>query len=58
MSPLEVVRRAHGRVPRFLKEGVPFRIIRAEPYILHQRVAMEACKGRVYLAGDALHVST
>ena len=57
MSPAGVKSRAHERVSKFLKEGVPFRIIRAEPYVLHQRVAKAAFKGRVFLAGDALHVS-
>lgn len=32
-------------------------LLRAEPYTMHQRHATQARKGRVMLAGDALHVS-
>lgn len=32
-----------------------FQLLRAEPYINSQRVAAQAIKGRVMLAGDALH---
>lgn len=55
------MKRAEKRVPRWLKDGSvdasKFRVIRAEPYMLHQRVAAQGRKGRVLLAGDALHVS-
>ena len=53
----DVMKRAKERIPRWLKDGTDFRCIRAEPYVLHQRVARQGRKGRVLLAGDALHVS-
>lgn len=50
------LKRAYERIPRFLKGAKAFKIARAEPYWLHQRCAAQARKGRIVLAGDALHV--
>jgi 2-polyprenyl-6-methoxyphenol hydroxylase-like FAD-dependent oxidoreductase len=52
--------RAKERIPAsYIKHGDgKFNVIRAEPYTNHQRCAAQARKGRVFLAGDALHVST
>ena len=57
-SKEETMKRAHEKVQLFLKGSKKFKLLRAEPYWLHQRVAAQARKGRVVLAGDALHVST
>lgn len=54
----EQLARAHKRIPKYLKGSPDYKMSRAEPYILHQRCAAQAKKGRVMLAGDALHVST
>jgi 2-polyprenyl-6-methoxyphenol hydroxylase-like FAD-dependent oxidoreductase len=51
-----VLARAKERVKTFTK-GKEVRIRRAEKYTLRQRCAREPGKGRVFLAGDALHVS-
>ena len=57
-SKQEIMQRAHQRVPRFLKNTkIPLRITRAELYMMHQQCAGQARKGRIMLAGDALHVS-
>lgn len=56
-SKEETLKRAHERVQRYFKGSPDFKITRAEPYWLHQRCAAQARKGRVLLAGDALHVS-
>lgn len=53
----EVVGRARERLKRCTKGAGDFEIVRAEPYLMHQRVAAQARKGRVLLAGGALHVS-
>ena len=50
--------RAYQRVPRWLTGSKEFKVARAEPYWLHQRCAAQARKGRIMLAGDALHVSS
>ena len=56
-----IIERARRRVGRFIKTGDGkdgkgiFKVTRAEPYILQQRLASEGRKGRVLLAGDALH---
>ncbi|RVX73936.1 hypothetical protein B0A52_02826 [Exophiala mesophila] len=51
-----ILERAQKQLRHYVKgpEG-PFDIHRAEPYRVHQRCAAEAIKGRVILAGDALH---
>ncbi|KAA6406765.1 MAG: hypothetical protein FRX48_09488 [Lasallia pustulata] len=53
----EVVGRARERLKRCTKGAGDFEIVRAEPYLMHQRVAAQARKGRVLLAGGALHSS-
>ena len=53
----EVVGRARERLKRCTKGAGDFEIVRAEPYLMHQRVAAQVRKGRVLLAGGALHVS-
>lgn len=50
----EVMARAKERIKRFIGRD-DFKIVRAEPYWLQQRVAAQGRKGRVMLAGDALH---
>jgi len=57
-SKEEILHRAHERLQRDIKGRKDFKITRAEPYWLHQRCAAQARKGRVLLAGDALHVSS
>jgi hypothetical protein len=53
----EIHKRAMRRIVRYLKGRQDFELVRAEIYWLHQRCAAQASKGRVFLAGDALHVS-
>jgi 2-polyprenyl-6-methoxyphenol hydroxylase-like FAD-dependent oxidoreductase len=56
-----IMERAYERVKHFIDTGDGkdgngvFTITRAEPYVQHQRVAATGRKGRVLLAGDALH---
>lgn len=57
-SKEEILDRAHERLQRYVKGSKNFKITRAEPYWLHQRCAAQARKGRILLAGDALHVSS
>jgi 2-polyprenyl-6-methoxyphenol hydroxylase-like FAD-dependent oxidoreductase len=52
----EILDRARGRISSFMKGETDFGIVRAESYWMHQRCAAQARKGRVMLAGDALHV--
>ncbi|MCJ1259606.1 hypothetical protein MMC24_007445 [Lignoscripta atroalba] len=54
-SKEEIMKRAYERVATYIKGSKEFKITRAEPYINHQRCAAQAQKGRVLLAGDALH---
>lgn len=49
------IERAYKRIPRYMEGKTGFEVTRAEPYLLHQRCAAQARKGRVMLAGDALH---
>jgi 2-polyprenyl-6-methoxyphenol hydroxylase-like FAD-dependent oxidoreductase len=53
----ETHKRAHDRVKLYIKGREDYKLVRAELYWLHQRCAAQAFKGRVFLAGDALHVS-
>ena len=48
--------RATERIKNWTRGSSDFSIVRAETYWLHQRCASQARKGRVMLAGDALHV--
>lgn len=54
----ETHKRAHDLVKLYLKGRKDYKLMRAELYWLHQRCAAQAFKGRVFLAGDALHVSS
>lgn len=54
-EPAEIFKRAQGRCAKYAKGKMDLEITRAEPYRLHQRCAAQAIKGRVVLAGDALH---
>ena len=54
-EPSAYVERAHKRLPLWMKGSKNFKVLRAEPYINSQRCAAQAIKGRVMLAGDALH---
>lgn len=48
--------RANRQVKKYISKGDgEFELIRAEPYLMQQRVAKQARKGRILLAGDALH---
>lgn len=48
--------RASQQMKKYISKGDGvFEIIRAEPYLMQQRVAKQARKGRILLAGDALH---
>jgi 2-polyprenyl-6-methoxyphenol hydroxylase-like FAD-dependent oxidoreductase len=53
----EVLARARDRIPRYLRPSRDFTITRADVFWMHQRCARQGRKGRVMLAGDALHVS-
>jgi 2-polyprenyl-6-methoxyphenol hydroxylase-like FAD-dependent oxidoreductase len=53
----DVWERAYQKIPRYLKGKKEFEISRADVFWLHQRCAKQGRKGRVLLAGDALHVS-
>lgn len=54
-SRVDYLERAHERAPLWMRGSKDFKILRAEPYINSQRCASQARKGRVVLAGDALH---
>ena len=49
------IERAYKRIPRYTQGKTGFEVTRAEPYLLHQRCAAQARKGRIMLAGDAMH---
>ena len=51
----DILKRARQRCARYAKGNRNLEVSRAEPYRLHQRCAAHAIKGRVLLAGDALH---
>ena len=51
----DILKRARQRCARYAKGNRNLEVSRAEPYRLHQRCAAQAIKGRVLLAGDALH---
>ena len=51
----DYIERAHERLKLYHKGSGNYKLLRAEPYINHQRCASQARKGRVVLAGDALH---
>lgn len=55
-SKKDYLERAQHQLRKYMKkpDSQP-RIIRAEPYLMQQRVAAQPRKGRVYLCGDALH---
>ena len=53
----EVRARALNRIPTYLKPTKDFTLARADVFWMHQRCARQARKGRILLAGDALHVS-
>ena len=52
----EQTQRAQENIPTYMKGWKDFKISRAEHYEMRQRCAAQAIKGRVMLAGDALHV--
>jgi len=55
-SKQDYLKRAEEQIKKYTKKGDgKFRVIRAEPYLMQQRSAAEPRKGRVMLAGDALH---
>ena len=55
-SKQDYLKRAEEQVKKYVKKGDgKFRVIRAEPYLMQQRSAAQPRKGRVMLAGDALH---
>ncbi|ETN46764.1 uncharacterized protein HMPREF1541_00953 [Cyphellophora europaea CBS 101466] len=54
-APEEYLERAQKRLPVWMNGSKNFKLLRAEPYINSQKVASQAIKGRVMLAGDALH---
>ena len=51
----QIYERARERMKVFMRGRTDYDIVRAEPYWMHQRCAAQARKGRVMLAGDALH---
>ncbi|KAK5939478.1 hypothetical protein PMZ80_007855 [Knufia obscura] len=55
-SKEDYLKRAEEQIKKYVTKGDgKFRVIRAEPYLMQQRVAAQPRKGRVVLAGDALH---
>ena len=54
-SPQDYLDRAHQRLPVWMRGNKAFKVLRAEPYVNSQRCASQPRKGRVLLAGDALH---
>ena len=56
-GPEDYMSRTKERLKLWTDGKENFKILRAEPYINSQRCASQAYKGRVFLAGDALHVS-
>lgn len=56
--PEECAKRCQEWIHQFAPstEGREVEVSRAEPYVLHQRLAKSGKQGRVMLAGDALHV--
>lgn len=55
-TKVDYLERASHQIKKYVSKGDGnFEIIRAEPYLMQQRVAKQARKGRVLLAGDALH---
>ena len=55
MKREDILDRAKERCGRYAKGRKDLEVTRAEPYRLHQRCAAQAIKGRVLLAGDAMH---
>lgn len=49
--------RSYEKIPKYLQGSKDFQISRADVFWMHQRCAAVGRKGRVLLAGDALHVS-
>ncbi len=56
-KPGDYMRRTRERLTLWTGGSEDFKVLRSEPYINSQRCASQAYKGRVFLAGDALHVS-
>jgi 3-(3-hydroxy-phenyl)propionate hydroxylase len=56
-KPEDIFERAKERCARYTNDRKSLDVTRAEPYRLHQRCAAQAIKGRVVLAGDALHAN-
>ena len=54
-DPAEILQRARIQCAKYAGGKSDLEIARAEPYRLHQRCAAQAIKGKVILAGDALH---
>ena len=48
---------AAARLARFLPDGAPYQIVHTNLYQVHQRVATQYRRGRVFLSGDAAHVN-
>jgi hypothetical protein len=53
----DYIQRTKERLKLWTAGEEDFKVLRSEPYINSQRCASAAYKGRVFLAGDALHVS-
>ena len=54
-DPADILARAQKQCAKYAQGKMDLEVARAEPYRLHQRCAAQAIKGRVVLAGDALH---
>jgi len=57
LSEAERVARIPERYKRFMPEGQPWQLDRANSYRVHQRSASSYRVGRVFLAGDAAHAT-
>lgn len=52
----DYLKRAEDQIRKYTTKGdANFKIIRAEPYLMQQRVATQARKQRILLLGDSLH---
>ena len=55
-KPEDYMERTKARLKLWTADKENYKVLWSEPYINSQRCASKAYKGRVFLAGDALHV--
>lgn len=47
-----------AKLQRIVPTGVPYEVLEARPYRIHQRIVADYRQGRVLLAGDAAHLNS